>query len=132
MKIAYIISSDIARYRGSTIKVRNQVQEWRNLGARVEIFSLTPDNSPALIETVRFVKRSNPFADKLFPYPELVRKVKEFDPDILYFRYSLPNATFRVLQKLFPSVIEINTDDKEEYKNCFMKDAVQGISFYGS
>ncbi len=119
MKIAYIISSDIARFRGSTIKVGNQARAWRKHGSLVEIFSLTPDNAPALIETVRFVKRSNPLTDKLFPYSELVEKVKEFNPDILYFRYSLPNATFKILQKNYPSVIEINTDDKEEYKKLY-------------
>ncbi len=119
MKIAYVLSSDIARHRGSTIKVRDQVNEWRRHGYEVEIYSLTPDNAPALIETVRFVKRSNPIVDKIFPYMELLESVKDFNPDILYFRYSLPNATFRALQKLFSSVIEINTDDKEEYKKLF-------------
>ncbi len=89
------------------------------MGAEVEVFSLTPDNASPLIETRRFVKHSNPVYDKLFPYTGLIESVNGFTPDIIYFRYSLPNATFKVLQKIYPSVIEVNSDDKEEYKKMF-------------
>ena len=121
MKIAYIISSDIARYRGSTLKVKNQAETWKSLGHEVEIFSLTPDNAEPLIATTRHVKRSNPFLDKFIPYRKFIADVDLFNPDIVYFRYSLPNATFKRLQRKYPSVIEINTDDRTEYKRLFIE-----------
>lgn len=115
MRIAYLLSSDIARYQGSTLKVKNQVDVWRELGAEVEIFCQSPDDKPSILPAQRFVKRGNALLNKIFIDTGLVAAIEKFQPDLVYIRYSLPNATFFKIQSMYRSVIEINTDDKIEY-----------------
>jgi len=115
MKIAYIITSDISRFRGSTLKVKNQVDSWRNNGHQVEVFARVPDFDKPLIDANRFIKPTSFFKSILGKDVKFIRAVVNYNPDILYIRQSFPNRTYFFLQKIYLNVIEIVNDDIDEY-----------------
>lgn len=120
MKIAYVLASDIARHLGSTRKIREQVKVWREMGESVEVFCISPDLEPSILECHRFQRSSNLIGEKTGVNLPLIQAVARFDPDIIYFRYSPATRTFRWLQESYPSVVEINTDDTVEYRTQFI------------
>ncbi len=119
MKIAYIITSDISRFRGSTLKVKNQVDTWRNAGHHVEVFARVPDFEEALLEANKFRKPTSFFKSILGKDISFIQAVDNYAPDILYIRQSFPNRTYFLLQRKYHNVIEIVNDDIDEYKYFF-------------
>ncbi len=119
MKIAYVITSDISRFRGSTLKVKNQVETWRDAGHQVEVFARVPDFEKPLLEASRFKKPASFFKSILGKDVSFIHAVKNYNPDILYIRQSFPNRTYFYLQRNYTNVIEIVNDDIDEYKYFF-------------
>jgi hypothetical protein len=119
MKIAYVITSDISRFRGSTLKVKNQVDTWRNSGHQVEVFARVPDFEEPLLTANRFKKPASFFKSILGKDLSFILAVKKYNPDILYIRQSFPNRTYNFLQRNYCNVIEIVNDDIDEYKYFF-------------
>jgi hypothetical protein len=120
MKIAYLISSDIAHFRGSTLKIKGQVECWEKMGHSVKVFCYSPNLDPSPLEAKRYLKK-NPIIDKFVKNKLFVKDIESFDPNIIYIRYSLPTVDYKILQKKYPSVIEINTDDTVEYKSLYFE-----------
>jgi hypothetical protein len=115
-----LISSDISRYRGSTLKVKNQIEVWREKGHTVEVFARVPDLSPSLLKANRFVKQRSFFKDIFLLNKKFIQAVSAFDPDIIYIRQSFPNRTYYYLQRKYKNIIEIVSDEVEEYKYLFL------------
>lgn len=131
MRIAYLISSDIARHRGSTLKVKNQVEVWRSKGHVVEVFARVPDMADPLLEANRFQKPRSLFRAIFMIDKDFIQAVKEFNPDLLYIRQSFPNRSYFSLQSKYANCIEIVSDDVEEYKYLLRlhKDKVYLLKF---
>lgn len=123
MKIAYLVTSNLAEHRGSTFKISDQVESWKSYGHEVKIFARVPDDSRSLIDARLFKRRACTLFDQFSLDKRFVKEVNDYNPDILYIRQSFPNSTYCYLQKKFLNVIEIVTDDVEESKYLFQKES---------
>lgn len=91
-------------------KLHALADEWRARGHEVELFALAPvgygragggARPGGLAATVRETLR-------------LRRSVRRFAPDVLYVRYGQFVPSLAPLQRAFPTVVEINADDRAE------------------
>ncbi|MBI9102589.1 MAG: hypothetical protein JEY99_09250 [Spirochaetales bacterium] len=120
MRIAYIVTSDISRFKGSTKKINGQVETWRQLGNQVEVFCRVPDLTPPLMEARRYLKPSSVLKNVLGVDKTLVADVAAYNPDALYIRQSFPNRTYFALQRRFRNVVEVVSNDWTEFKHLFL------------
>ena len=117
MNIAYVLTSDIANFRGSTGKIAGQVEAWRELGHAVKVFARTPNLDESPLEAERFLLTGSFVRDNLSRNRPMVSAIESFKPDVVYFRAGIANATYNAVASRFPSVVEINTDDIEETRH---------------
>jgi hypothetical protein len=120
MRIAYVLTSDTAKFLGSTTKIANQIDAWRLFGHEVEAFARTPDLSPSVLNSHRYVKKGF-LANLLGVDCDLVKDVEKFNPDIVYMRNTVFNRTYYTLQRRYNNVLEVNTHDLQEYKFIWQK-----------
>ncbi len=116
MKIAYLLTSDTARYLGSTGKIKNQVDSWRSMGHEVEVFARTPDLEPSILESNRYVKPKSLVGSLMLVDRQLLKDMERFGPELVYIRSTVRNRTYAAVQKRFPHVIEVNTHDLDEFR----------------
>ena len=111
MRIAYVCYWNKLSRDGVEKKIAAQTGRWSAVGHEVDVFCLSraAESHPSW-RTVRFSSVQERPAATL----RLMREIAARDPDIVYLRYDVfvPPLT-RVLRR-FPSVIEINADDREE------------------
>lgn len=129
MKIAYVLTSDTAHFLGSTKKIKNQVDFWRNSGETVEVFARTPNNSPSILESRRYVLKRGFFLDTVLVCRQMLSDIEAYGPDIVYFRYGNVNATYLAILKKYKGIIEVNTDDISEYRSLFKNKTSIGTFF---
>ena len=120
MKIAYVCHWNPFVEDGVVRKIRSQTDAWRRFGAEVEIFCLSseaarPGRTPPL--QGRHFLYTSPYAGRARATLRLSRAVGRWSPDIVYLRYShfLPPPVR--MMRATPTVIEINTDDRAEYRH---------------
>jgi len=114
LKIAYILHWDLAREDGVTKKVRTQLKYWRR-SACVKVFSYCSESAaPSNVEVECFMYRS-PW-QRIQATKRLVDSVRTWAPDVIYFRYDPPYPPLFPLFKNIPTVVELNTDDVQEYR----------------
>lgn len=103
----------MARNDGVAKKIRNQVKAWRSLEVDVEVFcSYRRDG--ALENGFHFY--NNGFWSKDEGPASIIKDIKEFSPDIVYFRYEVWKPYYDAIFKTFPAIVEINSDDVVELK----------------
>ena len=121
MRIAYILTWNLAHNDGVTRKVFQQVQEWRELGHEVEIFySWNSEGKDA--------KGANFFQKDLIwnspigilknnkTYSLLCKSVIKYNPDVIYLRWEFHKNSIMKLMCKIPTVMEINTHIESEFK----------------
>lgn len=126
MRIAYFTEWSPYEESGVLRKILGQVAAWRALGHEAALFTLSPrrDGGTApgfagLGETIGAIRQSSlelyPFArlgfvNRLASVPRVARRLREYRPDILYYRAQGPwYPGLGAILRVAPAVVEINT-----------------------
>lgn len=124
MRIAYI-SLHWPRPLSSSVgnKIFEQIKVWRELGHSVEFFSHlhTMEFEEPLVEGQRFYYQNDKNiwsreAGRISAAKNLLKGVSEFNPDVIYLRWSMYVHPMKRIFSIAPTAIEINTNDIEEHK----------------
>ena len=117
MKIAYVACGNLVKNSGVPKKFNYQVDAWRDAGAEVEFFCVTPDaGKPGLLMNGVLVHReesANPlkqWRNDRKAFGEMVERVKEWEPDLVYLRWGFHKPEYCEIARNFPTVIELNGD----------------------
>jgi hypothetical protein len=114
MKIAYLAGyAEGDSHSSVTRKLEGQISAWRKWGHEVRLFQLTPQlkqECSGLQRQICFYSGSWQQGRKV------LEEVKVMNPDVLYSRYFLYNRALVSLVRMFPSVLEVNSDDLAEYR----------------
>ena len=105
MRIAYIVELDGYRSSGVLTKITSQVKAWNNLGVEAKLFLISKpprqeeDYAPAIndeycwIHHSFFIKlisdligKKQFYLNKIFTSLTVKNKIKEFNPDVIYYR----------------------------------------------
>lgn len=123
MKIAYILDDDISEESGIYKKIKNKIEIWQKNGHKVKVYSLRSKNDKALLEEGIVLSKfeNKNLLKKLFQQYTNVKKLDEclnlFSPTIIYTRHmKYYPSMVNVLKKHAPYIVELNTNDVEEYK----------------
>jgi glycosyltransferase involved in cell wall biosynthesis len=119
VKIAYICHWDPFVEDGVGRKIRSQATAWRELGAEVEVFFVSKafvHETPLVPLHSQWFLYRNPYWGRVAATIRLGRAVDRWRPDVIYVRYTLFLPPPARLMHKFPTVIEINTDDRAEYR----------------
>jgi len=112
MKIAYLLRHNLSLNDGVTKKIFDQVNQWKNENHNVEIFCYTSIQNNNFNAHTYNIKNS--FKYKFLLHKTLIHDLKEYNPDIIYYRYSTYNYTLSYILKKYMIVVEINSDDLSE------------------
>ena len=121
VKIAYLATTfDVSRESGVLKKIISQMKTWISQGHEVEMFVLNPQGG--IWEGVR--KNSlifnsfvyNTSISGLFAWHSMLKAIRKWYPDIIYYRSGVYYPSFKALACMFPIVAEINSYDVVEYK----------------
>lgn len=114
MRIAYVCHWNLASRDGVAKKVEAQTSLWRAAGHDVRVFSLSPVDEGAG-ESVQ-VHAYGGDRSRLRATAALARAVRRFRPQVVYLRYDLFLPPVWALARLRPTVVEVNSDDRAEYR----------------
>lgn len=118
MKIAYLGQmADVSRETSIAKKIRAQCLAWQETGHSVRYFSLTPTATvwPGFAPiTADLIAPGKPLA-RLLSTPALCRRIRAWQPDVIYFRYAYHSPGLPALFRTIPTIAEINSDDTTEY-----------------
>lgn len=128
MKIAYLVYGwNIFEISGVMKKIFWQIEEWQEKGHEVKLFAVFQgENSrkitpPCECEVFIFSSMVNSFGrlvyERVIEFGKLSQTIMNWNPDILYFRQDIYYTAWEQLMKRIPTVIEINTDDVQEFKH---------------
>jgi hypothetical protein len=120
VKIAYVCHWNPFVEDGVVRKIRAQADAWRLFGAEVEVFCLSSEparsgRTPPL--PARYFLYTSPYAGRARATMRLTRAVGDWAPDVVYLRYSLFLPPPVRMMRAAPTVIEINSDDRAEYRH---------------
>lgn len=118
MRIAYLGQmADVSTENGISKKIRAQAALWLQAGHEARYFSLVPTTAvwtglaPLGAE---LLARGSP-GWRIVQSFRLARRIRRWQPDIIYFRYAYHSAGLPALFRAVPTVAEINSDDLTEY-----------------
>lgn len=122
MRIAYLGQmADVSRENGICKKIAAQARAWIQAGNDVRYFSLAPTTGVwagiAPLEA-EIVARGSAGRRSLRSL-QLVRRIRTWHPDLIYFRYGYHSAGLPALFRAIPTVAELNSDDLTEYPLTF-------------
>jgi len=136
MKIAYVALHLERTIMGGGVghKIQTQLHLWQELGHEARLFLHSPDalDFPTHLATVfQYPPVAGPAAVRLprrewrrsLALNRLVHAVAEYRPDVIYLRYGMYALPLQNLFKIAPVVVEINTNDVDEYR-------YRGMSYY--
>ena len=120
MRIAYVCHWNPFVEDGVVRKIRSQTNAWRRFGVEVEVFCLSSESArdartPPL-QGRHFLYRE-PYAGRARATLRLSRAAVRWRPDVVYLRYSLFFPPPVHLMRAVPTVVEINSDDRVEYRH---------------
>lgn len=118
MRIAYLGQmADVATENGISKKIRAQGLQWLQHGHTIRYFSLVPTTQAwsglAPLEPVLIARGTS--LQRLARSRALARHIREWQPDVIYFRYGYHAAGLPSLFRAIPTVAELNSDDLTEY-----------------
>lgn len=124
MKILYLADQDLDNETGVSQKISMQSKQWTIEGHQVTIlsleslsfFSVDKQRLSAPLITIKRVKWKI-FTHLLYSSWKLKEILKDVDFDIVYMRYRLYAPFLKAALKNSPQIIEINTDDINEYRH---------------
>lgn len=113
MRIAYVCHWNLDDGDGVAKKVETQARLWREAGHDATIFSLAPGEAQD-----RDGIRAFPYGavSRRSATSTLARAVRAFAPDLVYLRYDLFLPPIWRLARKAPTVVEVNSDDRAEYR----------------
>ncbi|WP_223068712.1 glycosyltransferase [Paenibacillus caui] len=120
MKIAYLIHWNEGAESGVFKKVVHQMTEWRRFGHEAALFLFTCKpagdwaNAAEGIETN--VQIYSSASRRMADFGKLARKVRAWQPDVIYHRFDLYYVPLPRLLREIPSVLEINSNDLAELR----------------
>ncbi len=122
MRIAYVtvhVAPEIMQ-GGVGKKIQTQMGIWREKGHQVTLFSLTPAGIPFPKEQqfvfeaqTSLLKREINRASEM---KRMLEAIREYGPDVIYLRFGLYSYPLHRLFKIAPVVLEVNSDDRQEYR----------------
>ena len=115
-KIAYVMHWNVFRNDGVVKKIQTQMKFWHP-HVEAKAFAITPGTNSTqspILESETFFYQS--FTDRFGAAKKLVAAVADWSPDAIYFRYNPPYHPLQMLFQRTPTVVELNTDDVEEYR----------------
>jgi hypothetical protein len=120
MRIAYFARIDLGKSSGVLKKILRQLNVWQSFGHEVKLFALTrpvEEYYPGLDKYSFLSIETASYGHLLLKAISAERMIKEWDPDIIFWRYSsyYPLLNSLVLSR-FPTVADINSNYDEEYK----------------
>ncbi|MDD9155980.1 hypothetical protein PVK64_07275 [Aliivibrio sp. S4TY2] len=122
MNIAYLLSHDITRNDGVTLKILTQVSEWGKQGHNVKVFCQVPSKGDSILKANQYDVGNSYIKSRLYSNKALLNDVADFNPDVVYFRYDTYSQTIRTLLCKYSVVTEINTNDLSEFYVLFKKE----------
>lgn len=115
MRIAYLIFHDITRNDGITKKVKGQIEEWSQMNSQVRVFCFLPKEGNSILSATQYVYGG--YMNMRFVMNKnFIKDIKEFNPQIVYFRYDSWNVNLINSISGRVSIAELNTLDINEYK----------------
>lgn len=118
MKIAYLGQmADVATENGISKKIRDQAKHWMESGHAVRYFSLVPATTywEGMAPLQAELMTRGGWGLRAFRSGALARRIREWQPDAIYFRYAYHSPGLPALFQTIPTVAEINSDDLAEY-----------------
>ncbi len=117
MRIAYFAHLNDGQDSGVVAKIAAQVDHWRKAGHQVTLFLATQDDDVSWrtpLGTVVLGRYRDPLS-RLRAMSGLVTAIRSFEPDLVYQRWDLFYPPMLRLPSRVPLVVEINTNDIQEY-----------------
>jgi glycosyltransferase involved in cell wall biosynthesis len=112
MRIAYICHGDLRAASGVSLKVNAQLAAWRAAGHDVSLYALGVWAAAAESATHQFAFASD--LERFAATTRLTRAVCRYEPDLVYLRYDRFVPPLGRILRRFPTIVEINGDDREE------------------
>jgi glycosyltransferase involved in cell wall biosynthesis len=117
MRIGYLLHAQGSQVPGVRNKIVAQARQWVAYGHEVRLFVLTRDQPD--VWTSRFehatVAPYTHMGSRMRAILRLVRAMRAYDPDVIYFRYDLFYPPMAWLPRRAARVVEVNTDDTTEF-----------------
>ncbi len=127
MRIAYVTLHWPRTLESSTgKKIVRHMRDWHDAGHTVRLFSHRHPVPPTieLVDGENFIyKQHSGFAGRLRTEfarmqaaRQLVQSVRQYQPDLIYLRWSMYVYPVHKLMDIAPTIVEVNTNDVEEHK----------------
>ena len=123
MTILYLVDQDLDNESGVSHKISMQASQWDKMGHKVTILSLQSlsfyslDGKRLSDPKVTIQRRRYKiFLHLIYSSWKLAEVIKDVDFDLVYMRYRLFAPLFKSALRNKPQVVEINSDDTQEYK----------------
>jgi len=117
MRIAYFAHEKSGIWSGVSHKIAAQVEQWRLRGNQARVYLATGadvEEWQARLGDALVLSYDGAVARQLV-MTRLVRDVRRYAPDLLYWRFSTVHPPMVALPRRARTVIEVNTDDTLEY-----------------
>ncbi len=118
IRIAYLLQmADTSTENGISKKILGQLIAWNAAGHSCQWFQLNPADRiwPPLAGLPHHAPRRGNPAQRILQSRQLCRDLAAWQPDLIYFRYAYHAPGLPALFRQFPTVAEINSDDRREY-----------------
>jgi len=119
LRIAYLVQLDLSLESGVIKKVLSQMRMWDACSHEVRLFVMAPNarewSGLANVSKTTAVYGSS-LLGRLKASRWLEQMIRAWNPDVVYMRYGTYHPPWRRLCRLFPTVVEINTNETTEYR----------------
>ena len=118
MKIAYLIQmADLTTENGISKKIRSQTDRWFGQGNRVRCFALRPSTDvwAGLARLECEILCHGHLLQRAIRSYELCNRVRNWQPDVIYFRFGYSSPGLPALFREYPTIAEFNSQDLDEY-----------------
>lgn len=130
MKVAFLTRFDLSQESGVLKKIVNQIKQWKNNGFDVVLFAQT--HSPeiwsglndievqyVLSKPINSNSKLGSLKHRFQSMSDLMSKLDDWSPDVVFYRFTTYYPSISKMMNKYPFVLEINTDDIQEYKLKF-------------
>lgn len=117
MKIVYIVNHDLTKQSGVTKKVTVQVDYWESKGHEVQIYCTNATTPTVDSPRIKFYKDIG----RIVINQDLLDDLATFEPDIVYYRYSIFGRTLYRIVNHYKCIGEANTFEVKEFWGLFKK-----------
>jgi hypothetical protein len=118
LRIAYLARWEVGAESGVLKKINEQLRTWCAMGHEAKLFVLSPTLRPwrGLDGVPIEVVSSASTHGRERAMRELLVRALAWQPDVAYIRYATHYFALEAFMERVPTVLELNTDDRSEYK----------------